>query len=711
MIPELLSPASNLTTAITAFECGADAVYAGLEKFNARERNINFSIEELSQLTAYARKYKKKVYITFNTLVKDNELEDAATLLDKAASCKPDAFIIQDFGILNYLKTYLPQVPIHASTQMGIHNAQGVNYLNSQGINRIILERQLTIDELKQIKQNTKAELEVFVHGSLCCSLSGTCLWSSWMGGHSGNRGRCKQPCRRRYHSENGNGFFFSANDLYTLDHIATFKKIGIDSLKIEGRMRKSDYVSSTVSAYRMLLDAKLGEENQVIKKARNILSGSMGRKWSGGFTTKESQTNVLEHTRIGVSGMIIGDVVKISETGFDVKVSSTLKIGDTIRVQPLSGDEGPLLSVTKLGYNNRDTKYLKRGQIGTVFCDKEIPSRSRVYKTGTKPKDVDISKLPPASIGFPVDIKIDNKGWQIKIANHLWHYSCDIAKAKSRPVDAAYIVDEFCKNNFNKSFAIAKTVAIDGNLFIQQRDIRKCRQAFFEYLQTANIALPIFDGHKLFNKVDLRYAGKPNKPQLAICTKDNLVLIDNINETLLPHPVFPDDIDDIKKQIKTAINNGIRNFRITSIFYFELLKPYKNKNLIISTSFPLPITNALAIKEILTWGANKIQLWPELEKPVLDLILNKYGKVAEIYQFGLLPLLQTRASTAQSGEIQDGRGTTFNVIHERGRQIVYPEVAFEIPANTQYHIYKDQSKVKSKNIKTSLFNYDREMV
>jgi putative protease len=156
---------------------------------------------------------------------------------------------VQDLGVARMIREYFPELTIHASTQMGLHNSVGVKWAEKAGVERVILERQITMDELKTIRKSTDLELEVFIHGALCCSLSGQCLFSSYLGSYSGNRGRCKQPCRRRYFSNKGNGFFFSPQDLETLELIPELRKIGVESLKIEGRLRQPDYVYNTVTA------------------------------------------------------------------------------------------------------------------------------------------------------------------------------------------------------------------------------------------------------------------------------------------------------------------------------------------------------------------------------------------------------------------------------------------------------------------------------
>lgn len=270
-MPELLAPAGNLESAIAAFESGADAVYAGLGKFNAREMGENFTYDEMARLKAYTVKQDKKLYLTFNTLIRENELNDFSRMLKKLSNLEPDALIVQDIGAVQIIKDLLPSTDIHASTQMALHNSAGIAEAAEMGIKRVILERQVSLDEIKNIMKKTPIEVELFIHGALCCSLSGQCLLSSWLGGFSGNRGKCKQPCRRLYKEDGKEGFFLSPGDLCTADLIGDFIETGISSLKIEGRLKRGDYIKNTVSSYRKILDFYAdGEKN------KNILSSSV---------------------------------------------------------------------------------------------------------------------------------------------------------------------------------------------------------------------------------------------------------------------------------------------------------------------------------------------------------------------------------------------------------------------------------------------------
>lgn len=237
--PELLSPAGTPETAMAAFDGGADAIYCGLGRFNARERAGNFTPDELGRVIGFAHRNGKKVYLAVNTLLHEPELPAMMELLETASQLAPDALIVQDPGTLALAKAYFPDLRLHASTQMGFHNSAGLRTAARLGFRRVILERQVTLDELRMMMRRAPLEVEVFLYGSLCCSLSGRCLLSAFTDHESGNRGRCKQPCRRRWNGE----FRLSPADLDGTGVLPELRELGVASLKIEGRLRPPEYV------------------------------------------------------------------------------------------------------------------------------------------------------------------------------------------------------------------------------------------------------------------------------------------------------------------------------------------------------------------------------------------------------------------------------------------------------------------------------------
>lgn len=257
---ELLAPAGGLAQLKAAVQSGADAVYLGAASFSARAGAGNFNYEELKEAVDYCHVYGVKVHCAINTLIKENELEAAIETAVNVSRCGVDALIIQDIGFAAHIRKILPDMELHASTQMTVTSLEGVKYLEECGFSRVVLARELSLKEIEAITTGAKAEIEVFVHGAICMSYSGQCLMSSMLGGRSGNRGRCAQPCRLPYELlENGkvcgSAYVLSPKDMALISHLSELKRIGVASLKIEGRLKSAEYVSAVVGVYRKYLD------------------------------------------------------------------------------------------------------------------------------------------------------------------------------------------------------------------------------------------------------------------------------------------------------------------------------------------------------------------------------------------------------------------------------------------------------------------------
>ncbi|MBO7430164.1 MAG: U32 family peptidase [Spirochaetia bacterium] len=282
---ELLAPAGDYDCAKAAILAGADAVYMGLKKFNARERASNLGLEELKEIISIAHSHGTKIYVTMNTLLTDDELYEAVQCASEIFNAGADALIVQDAGLAYVLHHYLPDLELHASTQMTTHNCLQVDFLKELGIKNINFARELSADELKTIIDCTKAKgikAEIFVHGAYCISCSGICYMSSFISSQAGNRGKCLQPCRRRYsltpHGEKS--YFFSLKDNNALPNLDRIKEIGADALKIEGRIKNYGYVYTTVSAYRHALDSSSDDP------AATDPDSDVSQVFNRGFTT-----------------------------------------------------------------------------------------------------------------------------------------------------------------------------------------------------------------------------------------------------------------------------------------------------------------------------------------------------------------------------------------------------------------------------------------
>jgi putative protease len=253
---ELLAPAGSPEALDAAIGEGADAVYLGLKNFNARMRSANFTYPRFEAALRTLRRMGKKTYVTVNTVFEQREADRMYQLLKYLSSLGPDALIVQDFGVLAMVKSEFPKLKLHASTQMNIASSRGANALSRHGVSRVVLARELCLEELKSIRADTNVELEVFTHGALCVSASGLCLFSSYLGGKSANRGMCTQACRRLYNHGEESGYYFSPSDLQLLGQLPELAAAGINAVKIEGRMKSADYVGAVTSAYRLVLDA-----------------------------------------------------------------------------------------------------------------------------------------------------------------------------------------------------------------------------------------------------------------------------------------------------------------------------------------------------------------------------------------------------------------------------------------------------------------------
>ena len=254
--PEILAPVGSEEALVAAVRAGANAVYLGTGECNARRNATKFSGESLISAVRYCHARNVKVYVTVNTLLREEELQTAADTLLEIAKAGADAIIVQDPAIIALRNEVCPDLPMHASTQMAIHNAEGAKIAKEQGFSRVVLARELSYRELEQIRNETDVELEVFVHGALCMSASGMCYLSGALGERSGNRGLCAQPCRLPFQC-NGNAYALSLKDMSHVSHLQTLSDLGIASFKIEGRMKRPEYVAASVDAVRRSLEGE----------------------------------------------------------------------------------------------------------------------------------------------------------------------------------------------------------------------------------------------------------------------------------------------------------------------------------------------------------------------------------------------------------------------------------------------------------------------
>lgn len=351
---ELLAPAGTIETFGAALDGGADAVYVGAPGFNARNLARDLRLEEIGAMIRHCHSLDKKLYIAANSLILEKELPQVIDNLALLEELGPDALIVQDLGLIRLVRHYFPRLKLHGSTLMTAHNSDGVKFQADLGCERVVLAREMTLKEIRAIssrKGNT--ELEIFIHGAMCFSYSGLCLFSSYLGGKSGLRGRCVQPCRRAYSTgvKNTGGksskkagkksdsgrYFFSMNDLTGLETVPYLKEAGIASLKIEGRLRSAHYVHSIVSAYRKVLDAEPGNHEVALAEAKVLADQAMSRKTSSGYFFSPQPAEAIAPQHSGNMGMHLGRFTVTRKTGNHVTcrfvTKGNLAIGDRLRL------------------------------------------------------------------------------------------------------------------------------------------------------------------------------------------------------------------------------------------------------------------------------------------------------------------------------------------------------------------------------------------
>lgn len=333
---ELLAPAGSFEALIAAVQNGANAVYLGGKQFGARAFANNFDIDEMKRAVAYAHIRNVRVYVTINTLVHDDELKKCLEYVHHLYQCDVDAVIVQDLGVARAVREVFPELPVHASTQMSIANARDAQYYADMGFTRIVVARENSLAEIERIREQTDIEIEAFVHGALCISYSGKCLFSYVNGGRSANRGECAQPCRQFYEIEMKNGkrdqrYYLSARDLSTIRQVPDIIKAGVHSFKIEGRMKRAEYVATAVRSYRKAIDAALEGKPFDADKEEARMAGVFNRTFTKGFLLDTMPSALVNSNSPKNIGVLLGTIVDVDKKIHKLKLQldAPLAIGD----------------------------------------------------------------------------------------------------------------------------------------------------------------------------------------------------------------------------------------------------------------------------------------------------------------------------------------------------------------------------------------------
>lgn len=391
---ELLAPAGNPEALDAAIGEGADAVYLGLKSFNARMRTSNFAYSQFEAAVETLHAQGKRLYVTVNTVFEQREADRMYQLLQYLERVGPDGIIVQDLGVVKMASECFPGLKLHASTQMNVASAAGANFLSRAGFKRVVLARELSLEELKAVRADTNVELETFVHGALCVSASGVCLFSSYLGGRSANRGACTQACRRIFADESRDGYFFSPDDLQLVERVPELVEAGIGSLKIEGRMKSAEYVGTVVAAYRYMLDNWRFDRERAAAKAGAMLQGDFARRKTTFWFDGTAAPDYIRPEQAGGTGIALGKVKVVRV--FDekrwmlVRGFEGVAEGDSVRIHA-HGDAGRTTARVRGVMDKAEGLYLQ--------IDGEYGPEDEIYLIQTKSMARRYKPVLPASL------------------------------------------------------------------------------------------------------------------------------------------------------------------------------------------------------------------------------------------------------------------------------------------------------------------------
>jgi len=637
---ELLAPAGSFEALRAAVEAGADAVYLAGEKFGARAYAENFAGEQLARAVEFAHLRGVAVHVTVNTIVADEELDEFAAYVKFLRQAHVDALLVQDLGAASIIRKVAPEIPLHASTQMTVHNLDGVKFLAELGFTRAVLSRELTLTEIETICRASPIETEIFVHGALCVCWSGQCLMSSMIGGRSGNRGRCAQPCRLPYELVDADGknllhagkFLLSPKDLNTLDLLPRLVETGVTSLKIEGRMKRPEYVATVVKVYRDALDKNFS----VTDEQRRCLAQIFNRDFTTAYLEKNPGRQLISDTKPNNRGVAIGRVVDVGRDRLVLKLSGTLNRGDQIEIWikvggrvtftvedfTLSGDLCTVRTNTR-GVRVHDRAF-------KIF-DAALTAEARKFFTGAPVRKIPVAADVTARIDEPLTLTLTDADGNVATART----NFVAAKAVNRPLTVDTLSKQIGRLG-NSVFVLDKISAALDDVMIPVSELNDVRRRAVDELERLRLkkftrphveSMPekifppyIADDTKLVAHVDTL-----EKVQAALDAGADEILFGGETFTNRPVKNFPQALELVHsrgKKISLATPRLVREGEQLTLAEADAVYVHNVGTLRtvrqmtdapIRTDFSLHVFNSATINFLRTLGVEGVTLSPEL--------------------------------------------------------------------------------------------------
>ncbi len=510
---ELLAPAGNMDALIAAVNGGCDAVYLGLKSFSARAFAGNFSHEEFIEAIHYCHTRNVKVYCTINTMLFESEIENAKKEVDFLYENDCDAILIQDLGLFHYVRNCYPDMPVHCSTQMHIHNLKGVEFMKKEGVERVVLARETPIDVIQQACK-TGVEIEVFSYGAICISYSGECMMSSAVKNRSANRGMCAQCCRLQYFHEDGSSFkegnyVLSPKDLNIIERLPELLDAGVSSLKIEGRMKRSEYVWLVTKTFREAIDAYYSNKPYKISNERmEQLKYMFNRGFSEGHIFHSKVQDRMSQYRPNHQGVEIGKVLAYQKGKVQVKLTKELNQHDGLRIINTPHDTG--LTAVKIYKNDKLVNHADAGDIVWISCPSDpIPKKGQSLHKTTDTKLISWidDQIKNSKKTIPVDIQYIAKvgeQFEVQIKDHdghttITHSEQFLELAKKAPVDS-YAIEKSLKKTGDYPYVVEQIKGTLEKVFIPVSVMNETRRQAFESLDLIRTKYRINQGKKDYN-------------------------------------------------------------------------------------------------------------------------------------------------------------------------------------------------------------------
>ena len=633
--PELLAPAGNMQSLVAAIEAGADAVYLAGTLYGARGYADNFNNEEMIEAIKYAHLYGVKIYVTVNTLIYDSEVTNFMKYIEFLHKSNVDAVIIQDIGMLSLIRQTLPNLEVHASTQMHIHNLEGVKLVEELGVSRAVLARETPIELIREIKDNSNIELEIFVHGALCISYSGQCLMSSLIGGRSGNRGTCAQSCRQKYdliinnEKVNDESYLLSTKDLNTLDNISKLIDIGVDSLKIEGRMKRPEYVYLVVSLYRKAIDNYIEfGQTSITEEDIHELKKIFNREFTKGFIFGEDNNSFTNSYRPNHLGIEIGTVIQRRGNFVAIELMDTLSLQDGIRIMG-SNDIGQ--TVTEMYLDKIRVKEAKKGDIVSISILEEVKIGSKVLKTTdnnqlkqinnkilSKKRKVSLNGKATLKVNSPISLVVEDETHKIEVISDYL-----VVESINNPTTKERIVEQLNKLGDTVYKFSNIDIIMDDNIFIPIKEINEIRRKAIEALNEERLYQIEFI-KKEYN-LDVPDFKKEQVRTIYITNESDYQKVMNIDyQTIYVDETLFNHLKDERAVLKLDRVLEHPQKHDVPLLVGELGSLRLSSN--ITTDFSLNVVNSYAVAFLHSIGVRKVTLSYELNN-------NQIKKIVKIYE------------------------------------------------------------------------------